>query len=79
MMSTPTPEGDPLILIRCGSHRARQKLQSLFPYKLKGWFSWDTACTGGFVRIPASQVEAALAITGCTKASPRFTYNECCY
>lgn len=67
------------VLIRCGSHRARQKLQALFPLKLKGYFSWDTACTGGFVMIPASQVEAALAITGCSRASTRFTYHECAY
>jgi hypothetical protein len=76
-MSTSAPESETTVLIRCGSHRARQKLQSLFPFKLKGWYSWDTACTGGFVRIPASQVEAALAITGCSRASRRYTYKEC--
>lgn len=78
-MNTSSPENETTVLIRCGSHRARQKLQAMFPFKLKGWFSWDTACTGGFVTVPASQVEAALAITGCTRASSRFNYIECCY
>ena len=78
-MSASSPESDPLVLIRCGSHRARQRLQSMVPYKLKGYYSWDTACTGGFVMVPTSLLGAALCVTGCTKASPRFTYNECYY
>lgn len=47
--------------------------------KILGWFSWDTACTGGFYPVPEQLADEVLAITGCSRASTRFTYQPCCY
>lgn len=71
-----TPSADS-VLIRCASHRARQALQRRSPQPLESYFSWDTACTGGFVRVPRALLGDALLITGCTKASPQFRYHRC--
>ena len=67
-----------MTLIRCASHRARLKLnQLLSPSAVESFFSWDTACTGGFVAVPDERLPQALAITGCSRASKRFTYYRC--
>lgn len=64
-------------LIRCASHRARQKLFSLLPEKPQGFYSWKTYSTGGFWEIPSEYVSKALEITGITKASRRYDYHQC--
>lgn len=66
------------VLIRCASHRAREKLIKQFSgLLLRGYYSWSTDCTGGFYPIPASRISEALAITGCSKASLRHSYRPC--
>lgn len=64
------------VMIKVGSHRARQKLFQLLG-KLQCYFSWDTSCTGGFYMIDDADLNKALEITGISKASPKFKYNEC--
>ncbi len=64
-------------LIRCASHRARQKLFALLPEKPQGYYSWKTYCTGGFWEIPTEMVPQALTITGITRATPRYEYLKC--
>lgn len=65
-------------LVRCASHRARDKLFRITG-RIHGWFSWDTACTGGFYPVPDTHLPEALRITGCSRASSRFTYQPCWY
>jgi hypothetical protein len=64
-------------LIRCASHRARQKLFALLPEKPQGYYSWKTYCTGGFWEIPNEVVPQALTITGITRASKCYDYYQC--
>jgi hypothetical protein len=79
----PTTDSSPLteghLLVRCASHRARQSLHRLLQAKPIGWFSWGTACSGGFVEVPIALLQQATAITGITVASGRFTYQRCWY
>jgi hypothetical protein len=69
------PEG--FTLLRCTSHRSRQQLQRLSADQLQGFYSWGTACTGGFIACPDQLVTAACQIKGIGKASSRFTYHPC--
>lgn len=64
-------------LLRCASHRARQKLFALLTEKPQGYFSMKTHATGGFYEVPNELVQKALEITGITKASKRYTYYQC--
>jgi hypothetical protein len=64
-------------LVRCASHRARQKLFRLLPEEPQGFYSWQTRATGGFYEIPSNRVPDALKITGITKASSKFKYSQC--
>lgn len=64
-------------LIRCASHRARQKLFTLLPEKPQGYYSWKTYATGGFWEIPNEFVPQAIQITGITKASKCYDYFQC--
>lgn len=66
-------------LMRCASHRARQKLFQLLPERPTCWHSWDVACIGGYYWVPAGLVPQALAITGVSRASMRFKYHPCLY
>lgn len=53
-------------LVRCESHRARQKLQRLLGDELGDcYFTFSrNGGRGGLYRIPAARVEEALEITG---------------
>ncbi len=64
-------------LLRCASHRARQKLFALLTEKPQGYFSMKTHATGGFYEVPSEIVPRALEITGITRASKRYKYFQC--
>ena len=80
-MATPTAHHlpDDHTLVRCASHRARTAATRgpLAGLQVTPFFSWQTACTGGFLAVPDHLVPAVLALTGCSKASARFTYQPC--
>ena len=78
-MATPSAKHLPAAhtLVRSASHRSREKAETICGHRLQQFFSWQTACTGGFLAVPDQLLPAVLAVTGCTKASPRFTYQPC--
>lgn len=49
-------------LVRCNSHRARDRATALVGRDLQGFYSWHTNCTGGFVAIPDEHLEQVLQI-----------------
>lgn len=65
------------VMIRCGSHRAREHLFRLLPVQPKGHWSWDRHATGGFYLIPKSMLKSAREIKGVTKAKDVDDLREC--
>lgn len=51
-------------LLRCASHRARQKLFALLTEKPQGYFSMKTHATGGFYEVPSEIVLKSPALPG---------------
>jgi hypothetical protein len=68
------------VLIRCASHRARHALNRYLQahnVPIKSYYSWDTACTGGFVRVPFELFPEAVRIKGCNRVRPRYQFHPC--
>jgi hypothetical protein len=63
-------------IVRCASHRSRQKLQQVCGEQV-GFYSWETSCTGGFQSVPLEHLDIVLKITGCSRASGRHKYHRC--
>jgi hypothetical protein len=62
------------VLVRCNSHRARAKLLRLTG-PLQSYFSWDA--NGEWYYVPTELADAALSITGISKARPREDLHRC--
>lgn len=62
-------------LVRLGSHRAASKVELIVGGKLDWHFTW--ADGGTFALIPAEHVDAALAVTGVTRARPKGDVKRC--
>lgn len=66
-----------MTLIRFSSHRASSTARRAGLLAGPCHFSWETKATGGFYPVKAEDVARVLAIKGTSKASQRFTYQEC--
>lgn len=71
-------------LLRCNSHRTRERLFSLLKTKMgkyyrepQGFFSMRTHATGGFFMVSDEYLEEARQLKGITVASSKFRYFRC--
>jgi hypothetical protein len=63
----PSP-GEETVFVRCGSHRARERLFRLLGHKPHCHYDWDRPATGGYYPIPAGRLAEARKIAGVTRA-----------
>lgn len=58
------------VFVKCGSHRARERLTSLVGSgKLQCYFDFQRPSKGGYYQIPEAKLEEARKIPGVTRAS----------
>lgn len=65
------------VLLRVNSHRARKKMERAIGGSPQACYSFSRSCTGGFFRVSPSLADAALAITGITRAKDGDDIHPC--
>jgi hypothetical protein len=55
------------VFVKCGSHRARERLVSLLGLRPQCYWSWDYPATGGYFPIPEEKLAEARKIPGVTR------------
>ena len=63
------PAEVPTVFVKCGSHRAREKLTRLLGGgEHKSYYSWDHPSKGGYYKIPVDKLAEARKIPGVSKS-----------
>ena len=67
----------PQVFVRCGSHRARERLLSVVGKDRPCYFRWSDTASRGMYRIPAALLARARQIPGVTKLRTCSDVREC--